>query len=283
MASGKKSQVTTLLKPRSIAAEEIEKQIHKAKSIQEYQITYQADLTKAKEERTKWKDYTKELLLQLFDNDSIANDFDRAARRMMVIGDTTLEFRVSEFQKEMKKYILNLESIKERIPLFKEPEKTQQISSPTVHVNSKKVFIVHGHDNEVKETVARFIEKLGLVAVILHEQYNGGKTIIEKLERDSSDIAYAIVLLTPDDYGHPKDFPDQSKLRARQNVILELGYFMGLIGRDRVAGLIKSDIEIPTDFQGVCYINLDANGAWRLMLAKEMKAAGINIDINDAV
>ncbi|MGB8035837.1 MAG: nucleotide-binding protein, partial [Nitrososphaeraceae archaeon] len=101
----------------------------------------------------------------------------------------------------------------------------------------KKVFIVHGHDDGSKNELASFLYRLGLTPIILHEQANEGRTVVEKFESYASDVGYAFILLTPDDVGG-KD-KAELKPRARQNVILELGYFMGKLGRDRVCGLYK--------------------------------------------
>ena len=147
---------------------------------------------------------------------------------------------------------------------------------------SDKVFIVHGRNNEVKETVARFIEKLNLNPIILHEQPNGGKTIIEKFE-DFSDVGFAIILMTPDDKGYLAEKENTIKDRARQNVIFEHGYFIGKLGRHRVVALVKGDLELPSDISGVLYLGIDNGGAWKFGLAKEMKNAGYNIDLNKLV
>ncbi len=149
--------------------------------------------------------------------------------------------------------------------------------------NSKnKVFLVHGQDNEAKQTVARFLEKLGLEVIILHEKRNAGMTIIEKFEK-YSDVAYAVVLLTPDDLGTAKAEKDKLKSRARQNVIFELGYFIGKLGRENVCALLKGDLERPSDYDGIIYIGLDPIDAWHLLIAKEIKGAGLNIDLNKAM
>ena len=145
-----------------------------------------------------------------------------------------------------------------------------------------KVFLVHGHDNEAKEKVARFLEKLNLNITILHEQPNLGRTIIEKFE-DHSGVGYAVVLLTGDDVGNSKEQKDNLKPRARQNVIYELGFFMGKLGRTHVCALKTDGVEEPSDLSGVLYIPLDSGGAWKLRLAGEIKAAGIGIDLNLAM
>jgi predicted nucleotide-binding protein len=144
---------------------------------------------------------------------------------------------------------------------------------------TREVFVVHGHDGEAKESVARFLEKLGLDAIILHEQPNQGRTVIEKFETSSKNVAFAVVLLTPDDLGCATDEPEKLEPRARQNVILELGYFMGRLGRTRVCALYKGGVEQPSDFQGVVYIELDPAGAWRTKLAQELLGAKITIKL----
>jgi predicted nucleotide-binding protein len=148
---------------------------------------------------------------------------------------------------------------------------------------SKKIFLVHGQDEGVKETVARFLEKLELATIILHEQPNKGRTIIEKFT-DHSDVGFAVVLLTADDVGGINGTKcEDLSYRARQNVILELGYFLGKIGRQRVCALHHEKVEIPSDYSGVIFIKLDGDSAWRMQLAKEIKAAGIDVDMNKAL
>lgn len=142
---------------------------------------------------------------------------------------------------------------------------------------SRKIFIVHGHDDSARQTVARFIERIGFEAVILSEQANQGRTIIEKIEAHA-DVGFAVVLLTPDDVGGKT--ADTLRQRARQNVLLELGYFIARLGRGRVCTLAKGDLEIPTDFAGVVWEPLDDGGAWKQGLARELTATGYTIDWN---
>lgn len=141
-----------------------------------------------------------------------------------------------------------------------------------------KVFIIHGHDGEAKEKTARFIEKLGLEAIILSEQANQGKTIIEKLEH-YTDVGFAIVLYTGDDAGNTEAEAGIGNLnaRARQNVVFEHGLLMGRLGRNKVTPLVSGALELPSDIQGVVYID---SRSWQLEVAREMKAAGYNIDMN---
>lgn len=144
---------------------------------------------------------------------------------------------------------------------------------------SKKVFVVHGHDHETKDKVARFLERLKLEPIVLHEQANEGRTIIEKFEV-YADVGFAVVLLTPDDIGALASERTDLKSRARQNVVLELGYFMGKLKRKRVCALYKKDVELPSDYTGVLFIELDSGDDWRKRLAQELSAAGIPIDVD---
>jgi hypothetical protein len=157
-----------------------------------------------------------------------------------------------------------------------------KISGESVAAAGRTVFVVHGHDEAAKEAVARFLEKLDLKPIILHEEPNRGRTIIEKFETHA-EVDFAVVLLTPDDEGNSAGTPEQRKPRARQNVILELGYFVGRIGRARVCALHKGGIELPSDLAGLVYIPMDDHQGWRLPLAREIRGAGIKLDLNRAV
>ncbi|MCK4559766.1 MAG: nucleotide-binding protein [Calditrichia bacterium] len=149
-------------------------------------------------------------------------------------------------------------------------------------VTGHRVFLVHGHNEAALQSCARFIEKLELPLTVLREEPNRGRTIIEKF-LDYSDAGFAVVLLTADDRGGRLDQPyEEQSQRARQNVIFELGFFIGKIGRDRVCALYENGVEVPSDYQGVVFIPLDPL-AWRLELAKEMKAAGLPVDLNKAM
>ena len=157
------------------------------------------------------------------------------------------------------------------------------IRSTATVTDTRRIFVVHGHDEAAKEAVARFLGKLELEPIILHEQPNQGRTVIEKFEQNA-DVSFAVVLLTPDDVCQSADgSADAPQPRARQNVIFELGFFMGWLGRSRVCALHKAGVEILSDYDGVIYVPMDDPGAWKLSLAREIKAAGIEVDMNQAV
>jgi len=146
----------------------------------------------------------------------------------------------------------------------------------TNHIPNKKIFIVHGHDDGAKEEVARFVEKIGLKAIILHEKTDNGQTIIEKFEKHS-DVGYAIILYTPCDEGKAKEEEIYSK-RARQNVIFEHGFFVAKLGREKVCALIKDGTEQPSDLSGILFKAM--KGTWKYDVIGELKAAGYNVDAN---
>jgi len=152
--------------------------------------------------------------------------------------------------------------------------------------NSQDVFIVHGRDLEPVKQLKTILAGLGLNPIVLHEKPSGSRTIVEKLEK-YSDVGYAFVILTPDDRGGffkgkvpvlGSNLLEDTHFRARQNVILELGYFMGKLGRNKVCCLHTGDVELPSDMHGIVYIPFkkSANEA-RDMIVKELKAAGYEI------
>jgi len=145
--------------------------------------------------------------------------------------------------------------------------------SPQSSPLKRKIFIVHGHDEGARETVARFLEKLEFEVIILHEQANRGRTVMEKIEAHG-DVGFAVVLLTPDDEGRKID--GNLQFRARQNVMLELGYFIGRLGRSNVCALTRGSVELPSDFAGIVYQAMEHG--WRSAVARELADAGFEID-----
>lgn len=158
-------------------------------------------------------------------------------------------------------------------------EATKEI---TTDEQSDRVFVVHGHDEAMKERVARTIFRLKLKPIILHEQPNRGRTIIEKFEEEASDIGFAVVLLSPDDEGQRRG-EDALRPRARQNVVLELGFFYGQLGRGRVFALYRDmeDFDLPSDISGVIYVPFDKAGAWKMDLYRELKDNGYTVNADD--
>ena len=143
--------------------------------------------------------------------------------------------------------------------------------------NNRNVFVIHGHDEAARLELEKFLKQLDFDPVILGEKPSKGNTIIEKFNEYAA-VSYAVALLTADDVGSPRR-ESTTRPRARQNVIFELGYFIGRLGRKRVCALTKGEPEIPSDYYGVVYVPMDS-GEWKIDLAKELDEAGFDIDMN---
>ena len=167
---------------------------------------------------------------------------------------------------------------------WEEDERSSEVADSAIETpkSTNRIFVIHGHDESARETVARFLEKLGLEPIILHEQPNKGRTIIEKFV-DYADVGFAVVLLTPDDVGAIKGQEADLRPRARQNVVFEFGYFIGRLGRGNVCALVRGDVERPSDYDGVLYVPLDENDGWKMRILRELKAAGFEVDANQAL
>lgn len=179
----------------------------------------------------------------------------------------------------VKAWINTLETIIEEINTFGLPENVVNTNEEGKAKIFKKIFIVHGHDGEMMQESARFVEKLGLEPIILKEQPDEGRTIIEKFE-DFSDVEFAIVLFSPDDLGRAINTEGLNP-RPRQNVVFELGFFIGKLGRKNVVVLHKvvEGFEMLSDFQGVLFKPYRED--WELSVARELKAAGFDVDFNN--
>lgn len=248
-------------------------------------IQSEEQLKVLKNEYYKWNDYNAELLRQMFTNTEPADEYSRGPGIFIIGGNTSLGEEIRDFHSDVDSKLHRLDSISERlelIPLSEDIKGRLDMKPAETEISNRRVFIVHGHDELARETVARFLEKLHTEVIILHEQVSHGMTIIEKLEK-YSDVGFAVILLTPDDEGRKAAEGEVVKPRARQNVILELGYFVGKLGRNRVLALYSGSLELPSDYLGVVFVTLDSGGGWRLTLAKELKNAGFQIDMNDAL
>jgi predicted nucleotide-binding protein len=269
MARGKQEtkqlERTRLLVPQKQAQERVLTQIERGEAVPNQSIN-------ENDEARRWYEFTSELLRQISSSDELRDEFTGK-------GSFSFDSDISTGS-----YLKKLRSIHERLELLPAPE-SEATGAPdregkrTGNPSSRRVFVVHGHDDGLKETVARFLTKLDLEPVILHEQPNRGRTIIEKFEAHA-DVAFAVVLFTPDDVGYPAGKADEFKPRARQNVVLELGFFMAALGRERVCVLYKHGVDVPSDYSGLLYQDLDPKGAWRFRLAVEIKSAGIEVDLN---
>ena len=271
-----------LVVPREEAREKIQARIDKGQQLRELPIRSEAELEDARAEYSNWSSYNSTLLSRLFDSSSIARLYSFFAGTAVSMN-PVLATEIGRYRKDVTDKINRLKGILGELELIPEQiSNSTAISSQEQTVaNGNGVFIVHGHDTEAKDGVARFVENLGLEATILDEKPGGGRTIIEKFEDHASNAGFAIVLLTPDDVGAAKDKRDELKPRARQNVIFEMGYFVKGLGRGRVCAMSTEEVELPSDLAGVEYIHLDSNGGWKWKLVSEIKAAGLPVELKE--
>ncbi|CAC9530287.1 hypothetical protein [uncultured Gammaproteobacteria bacterium] len=147
----------------------------------------------------------------------------------------------------------------------------------------KKVFVVYGHDSDARSQLEAMLRRWDLEPLILDQLPSEGQTIIEKLEKHTTEAHFAVILATPDDIGFRDGHEDEKAFRARQNVVLELGMMLSKLGRKNVAILLKQqeNMERPSDIQGLIYIPFkDSISDVALLLAKEMVAQGYQIDVS---
>jgi hypothetical protein len=191
-----------LVEPRAQASEKIQARIEKGYEIKRQipRIDTQPILSLARAEFDKWTSYNKELLRRLFDNTSIAEEYDYSGIRAG-ISNPPLALLKEALEDDVTERLTRLESIRDRLELIPEAKEKSSLQPTTW---GQAVFIVHGHDESARETVARFFEKLGLRAIILHEQASKGMTLIQKFEKNAKTAGFAVVLLTPDDIGYQK-------------------------------------------------------------------------------
>lgn len=264
-----------LLISRVHAAEQLQDRIRKGDELltRLQRIGSIDELETFRKERYTWSEYNHDLLSRIFNSPKYAEEYSGVGVGFFSMDPTPGE-QWKEERDQLDRSKRRLQSILERLRLI--DEHSPKILETAHREPGNNVFIVHGHDDTLKSEVARFIEKVNLKAIILSEQANNGRTIIEKFEAHAETVDFAVVLLTPDDVGGAKG--GDTKSRARQNVILELGYFIGKIGRQKVCALYKPGVELPSDILGVVYVSADRD--WRLPLAKEMKTAGLSVDLN---
>jgi predicted nucleotide-binding protein len=146
---------------------------------------------------------------------------------------------------------------------------------------SNRIFIVHGRDKYALTEIQLFLRKLRLEPIVLHEQPNGGRTLITKFQEVAAGAAFAVVIMTPDDQGNLVG--EAPTARARQNVIFELGFLIGRLGPQNVCALMADGVQRPSDFDGVAYVRFANDGKWERELARELREAGVPFDAGDVL
>lgn len=300
---------STLTMPKQQVVDLIRKQIELSEALLQYQVPFRqvmrgydmfgggghAAKEYDKEAQTaffnefhKWDARNEEIFTRTFvDANNTDLDGYRQTGRTYFISDV-----VAEQKQTITKLVAYMQGFINRIDLIpcnaSEPAETKT----KIEISGDKVFIVHGHGELVKVTVARTLEQLGLKPIILHEQEDYGNTIIEKFESNANDVGFAVVLLTADDLGISKKDIEKAKAekkepapseRARQNVVFEMGYFMGKLDRAHVFLLLENGVEKPGDLDGIVYTPIDSEGMWKVKLAKRLKAMGYKVSLDSII
>ena len=244
------------------------------------QIGSDAELEDADKLYRTWNEYNTTLLRRSFTTKKPADVYSSGSGTFCFNVELSLDEKVYDFRDDVGDRLRRLDSLIAQLQLFDSRKTPNALPAFVANPARTGVFIVHGRADGLKETVARAIYKLtGNEPIILHEQADKGRTVIEKFEDHASEVGFAVVLLTGDDIGGL--IGGDQRTRARQNVVFELGYFFGKLGRSRVAVLYEPGVELPSDVNGLLHIAVDPGGGWQLSLSKELHAASINADLNN--
>lgn len=270
-----------LLVPLRQFEESLSDRIAMGEELNARELRSEDDLEASNQAFYSWDEFNVTMLRRSFSTSKVADAYSRTPGIFAISsGPDPFPVRVKEFHDDLAIKLRRLASLKDQLPLYGQGVLASVRPAELSQPSGGRVFIVHGHHEALKQQVARTVERLtGEPPIILHEQPDGGRTVIEKFESYADEVGFAVVLLTADDQGSSAA-SSELQPRARQNVVFELGYFIGRIGRARVAVLYEDRVELPSDMSGVLYTPADVAGAWQLKLAREMKAAGVAVDLN---
>ncbi len=237
-----------------------------------------------------WDDYNGELLKRLFTSDEIADEYIAwgSLAVMSLDGGPSRSEQIRDLHDDIDNKLQRLNSIKQRLELIPESAgvaATASSDAKQIASLSKKVFVVHGHDEVAKTNLEIFLRDIGLDPIVLHRQADEGLTIIEKFEKHS-DVGYAFILLTPDEVAYIANedgLPDEKRRkerRARPNVVFEFGYFVGKLGRSRTCCLYTGDVTLPSDLSGMIYKRYSASiEEVAYGIIKDLKAVGYQLNV----
>jgi predicted nucleotide-binding protein len=284
MAKAKQQTIEKIPSELKISKEEaalrLKERIEKGKELLNIKITNELHLDEAKKEYRKWNDYNFEYLRRIFSTDEEATKYNRPLHYAFAL-DSNLGRDIRDFFDDIKEKIHRIDSLVERIDLIP-LEIISEASYQNITPITKKIFIVHGRDEVSKTNLEILLTEMGLEPIVLHRQADEGQTVIEKFEKYGNDVAYAFILLTPDEIAYLSNedlLPDNERKkekRARPNVIFEFGYFVGKLTRNRVCCLYTGDVEIPSDLKGLVYKRYhNSVEEVAYSIQKDLKAVGI--------
>lgn len=278
-----------LLVPHNEARDRLQARVELGKALRAKGISNRQELEDSKREYSRWNKFNTEQLERMFSTAQYADEYSSWSGVMVIgTGPSPLGEQIAEHFRDIDEKIHRIESMIERLELIPVAasanlQTSSQELSQHLHSGerSKKVFIVHGHDDAAKANLEALLREIGLEPIVLHRQPDEGKTIIEKFEKHS-DVSYAFILLTPDDVAYPRaqeSVPDNGRskeYRARPNVIFEFGYFVGKLGRQNVCCLYTGDVVLPSDVSGMVYKRYASNVEEAGMsIQRDLRAAGL--------
>lgn len=272
-----------LIAPRSEVELKLAGQIAKGHGYRALRPIEAGDLTVYAAKVAEWGKDNVELLSDAFASDELVDEYLATPRLPEQISDSIEEQAAFLHQvlKERTRFLTRLKAELDRYETPAAPARVRAVDQQS-NEDGSTIFLVHGRDRAAEQEVLLFLSRVTSVRpIVLHAQPNRGRTIIEKFEDYAAAATFAIVLLTADDEGGERGGTVQP--RPRQNVVFELGFFYGKLGRDRVAALCAPRVERPSDISGVVYIELDHHGGWQFPLAREMKTAGLPVDLNNVL
>ena len=224
------------------ASEDISDQINRGKELHGTQIHSEQEFDKLKSETWKWVDYNKTLFNTLFDYSPLS-EF-HGSSFMGIVGQNLGEEIISH-KESIASWITDLESIYEQLELYEElPNNTQQ----TVNNENKKIFIGHGRSHVWRELKDFIEDTLKLPCDDFNRIPTAGKSISTRLEEMLEESCMAFLIMTGED-----EQADGS-LRARDNVIHEVGLFQGKLGFQRAIILLEEGCEDFSNIHGITYI-----------------------------
>lgn len=275
-----------LVVTREEAKQRIQDRIDKGRELKGRPVNTPEAYEELKNNYDKWDSFNSELLRRIFTTDEAGKEYDFWGVMSVSMYEESLGEKIADTYKDIDKKTHRLDSMIERlelIPLAGQIASIANASSPSAQQRSKKVFVVHGHDEVAKTSLEVFLHEIGLEPVVLHRQADEGMTVIEKFEKHS-DVGYAFILLTPDETAYiaaessKPEAQRKTELRARPNVIFEFGYFVGKLGRSRVCCLHTGNVTLPSDVSGMTYKKYENSieeVAYSVM--KDLKASGYEV------
>lgn len=271
---------------RDEAKQRLQDRIEKGMELKSKQVNTREAFEELKNNYSKWDSFNSELLRRIFTTDEAAMEYDYWGVMAVSMYEESLGEKIADTYKDIDKKIHRLDSLIERlelIPLAGQVSPVATASQPTPQPRSKKVFVVHGHDEVAKTSLEVFLHEIGLEPIVLHRQADEGLTVIEKFEKHS-DVGYAFILLTPDEVAYvvaeagKPEAERKIEVRARPNVIFEFGYFVGKLGRSRVCCLYTGNVSLPSDVSGMIYKKYEKSiEEVAYSVIKDLKASGYGV------